>query len=540
MNNDTLRIIEKKLFGLFLIMGVIVVVGIILMVNFDKGDLQSNQSEETEEETYVWEDGLSDSTIWMPDYCMLYSKVPEFTFTDIHGTLHSINEYEGKPTIVVFWASWCEDCQKQMPLMKYFCEMTKTYADVNFLFINKTDGEKETRESAVKYFNDLGIEFPIYFDEKLESYKLLGIHNIPTTMFLDEKGTLTACYPKQITEQSVYEAILEKALYGGSYATSKFIQSSMLDSAGAVHSIYAQNQEETYASDVLSESEGLLLRYAVMSRNKQLFEQIWGYVKVQMMQESLAAWKISGGNAAQVNALIDDFRIWSAVKDADELWGGYKQDWKEYSDRIIKYGIQDGKYVDFYDHKHKEYSKRCTLCYGDLKTLEELATVDYNLEEPYQKARHVVENGQISDCFPLYYSWYNYENNEYEKDDLNMAEEMVTFLHMAEMDALPDNALSWLRTQLEHGGLKARYHVNGEVVEGYDYESTAVYALVAMVGEKAEDSMIVSKAMMKMEKLRNDDSSLAYNGSFGMEDGTGITSFDQLVPIMAYMNVYGK
>jgi hypothetical protein len=82
--------------------------------------------------------------------------------------------------------------------------------------------------------------------------------------------------------------------------------------------------------------------------------------------------------------------------------------------------------------------------------------------------------------------------------------------------------------------------VNGKVAEGYGYDSTAVYAIIAMIGVEEEDIVLVNQAVQKMEKLRIDDTSLSYNGAFGMEDGTEIRSFDQVMPLLAYMRIYGK
>lgn len=69
---------------------------------------------------------------------------------------------------------------------------------------------------------------------------------------------------------------------------------------------------------------------------------------------------------------------------------------------------------------------------------------------------------------------------------------------------------------------------------GYGYESTATYALVAMLGKEINDSELTGKALKKMEKMRINNTSYSYNGAFGNEDGTGISSFDQLMPMLAY------
>ena len=71
-------------------------------------------------------------------------------------------------------------------------------------------------------------------------------------------------------------------------------------------------------------------------------------------------------------------------------------------------------------------------------------------------------------------------------------------------------------------------------MEGYQYESTAVYALTAMIGDTLGDAGLRGWALKKMEKSRIQDCSRVYNGAFGNEDGSGIVSFDQLMPLSAY------
>jgi peroxiredoxin len=40
---------------------------------------------------------------------------PDISFTDIDGQQHSLNQYDGKPILVTFWATDCPGCIKEMP-----------------------------------------------------------------------------------------------------------------------------------------------------------------------------------------------------------------------------------------------------------------------------------------------------------------------------------------------------------------------------------------------------------------------------------------
>ena len=190
--------------------------------------------------------------------------------------------------------------------------------------------------------------------------------------------------------------------------------------------------------------------------------------------------------------------------------------------------------MDFYQEDSNAYASRLTLCYVDLAGMELLAERKQDTYAACTNAAQLLEQGQISNEFPLYYSWYNYDKQRYERDDLNTAEAMVTLLHLSRQGLLKNNTVKWLKAQLSGEGLKARYTVDGQVVKGYNYESTAVYGLVAMIADEIGDTTLRGQALNKMEKTRIANTKLDYNGAFGMEDGTGITSFDQLIPLLTY------
>lgn len=53
---------------------------------------------------------------WDPIFARFYgTKAPDFTFTDIAGKPHTLDEYRGKNIILVFWATWCPTCNTEIP-----------------------------------------------------------------------------------------------------------------------------------------------------------------------------------------------------------------------------------------------------------------------------------------------------------------------------------------------------------------------------------------------------------------------------------------
>lgn len=413
--------------------------------------------------------------------------------------------------ILVFWASWCEDCKEQMPHMREYMEMAGEYGEIQFVFLNRLDGSRETRESADAYFQELGLPVSCYYDENEMVYQSLGIRNIPTTLFVDAEGRVISWCPRQITEQEVFRAYLKNLCEGNSKTVADFVVQELMDEAGGIHSEYVPgNENATRSSAVLSESQGALLEYAVLVENRDLSEQGFSYIEQYMRKDGkgLIAWCVTDGEPSGVNALIDDLRVYEALEQAQKLWGGYEEKLISLREALTEQGIYRGNYVDFYDTKGRQAAG--------------------------EKARELLLAGQISEDFPLYHCRYDYKKQAYTGEELNMAEAMVTLLHLAEAGCLPENTIAWLKEQMAQGGIMARYDVEGRVVDGYRYESTATYALLALTAQVQGEEKLKKQALRKMEKMRILDCSKEYSGAFGMEDGTGITSFDQLMPLLTY------
>ncbi len=53
---------------------------------------------------------------WGPAYSSWFGqKAPDFTLVDINGKLHKLSDYKGKNVIIIFWATWCAPCVKEIP-----------------------------------------------------------------------------------------------------------------------------------------------------------------------------------------------------------------------------------------------------------------------------------------------------------------------------------------------------------------------------------------------------------------------------------------
>ena len=126
-------------------------------------------------------------------------------FYDSEGNPVKLSDFYGKPVVMNFWATWCGYCKQEMP---DFQEAFEEYGEqVEFLFINSTDGVRETREKASSYLEEQGYTVPSYYDEDMEAVYTYSINSLPTTILLDREGRVAAYAPGVVEKETLTNAL---------------------------------------------------------------------------------------------------------------------------------------------------------------------------------------------------------------------------------------------------------------------------------------------------------------------------------------------
>jgi thioredoxin signature protein len=132
-------------------------------------------------------------------------QLPEFEMVDQAGYQKKSTEFYNKPMLVVEWASWCPDCQKQLPEIQKVYEKYK--GKIHFVMLDMLDSKRETKERADQYISEKDYTFPYYYDTDERAADILHVQSIPTIYLVGENQKV-----KKVMTDFHDEAALEKQL----------------------------------------------------------------------------------------------------------------------------------------------------------------------------------------------------------------------------------------------------------------------------------------------------------------------------------------
>lgn len=140
---------------------------------------------------------------------------PDVTLADRDGKTRSLSEWDGKPLVINFWATWCAPCRREIPMLNALAA-EEAAAGVEVIGI-----AIDFREDVLKYLEKMPIDYTVLIGEQdgMAAARAFGMESIglPFTAFTDRQGRIATIHVGELhRDQAAVILSAVKAVDAGS------------------------------------------------------------------------------------------------------------------------------------------------------------------------------------------------------------------------------------------------------------------------------------------------------------------------------------
>ncbi len=132
--------------------------------------------------------------------------LPEIALPGADGKEHRLTEWKGRPLVVNFWATWCEPCRREIPLLKALRrENAANHLEIVGIAVDHADPVRQ-------YASSHGVDYPLLLGERegLEAARSFGMETVlPFSVFADARGRIVTLKVGELHRDEA-ELILER------------------------------------------------------------------------------------------------------------------------------------------------------------------------------------------------------------------------------------------------------------------------------------------------------------------------------------------
>jgi len=116
------------------------------------------------------------------------SAAPDFKLHLLNKDLeYSLSQFQGDAVVLNFWASWCDQCKLETPLLEKAYQQEKE----NGLVILGIDlGNEDTLTDALNFESKFGVTYPLLRDDGDAVARSYLVYGIPTSVFISRTGKI--------------------------------------------------------------------------------------------------------------------------------------------------------------------------------------------------------------------------------------------------------------------------------------------------------------------------------------------------------------
>lgn len=115
----------------------------------------------------------------------IFGKAPDFILNTLDGTTVSLSDYLGKNVVLNFWATWCDYCKAELPLLQTANEKDST-PDLVFMTVDIGEDVNQVKN----YVTSTNMTLTVLLDQDQDVATKYCIHALPLTLFINKKGII--------------------------------------------------------------------------------------------------------------------------------------------------------------------------------------------------------------------------------------------------------------------------------------------------------------------------------------------------------------
>jgi len=112
---------------------------------------------------------------------------PPFSLPDISGNSVSSSRFQGKPTVINFFATWCPPCRQEVP---GFVEVYNKYRGGGGFELVGISLDTDTKGNLPAFLVKNRVEYRILIGDVATARAYGGVTSIPTTFFVGKDGII--------------------------------------------------------------------------------------------------------------------------------------------------------------------------------------------------------------------------------------------------------------------------------------------------------------------------------------------------------------
>ena len=139
-----------------------------------------------------------------PSDLLIGHPAPDFSLAMLSpqtGKSHlSLTSFKGRPIVLNFWASWCEPCKEEAPLLQSTWKRLHAQGK-NIIFLG-IDFQESAHDGS-GFLNQYSITYPAGLDTDGSIASKYHVTSLPQTIFINRNGTVMGRVAQQLTDHAL-------------------------------------------------------------------------------------------------------------------------------------------------------------------------------------------------------------------------------------------------------------------------------------------------------------------------------------------------